>query len=692
MTARFADVLEISLAMSVVLAVLLALRPLLKKRLRAGAFYWVWLLAALRLCIPFNLSLPQAPVTVEAVPRAVYRVDTVNSNPGNHHYAALTEEEAASEEAAAENRPVDGGSIQDVYTPLFPLEGAVAALWLAGAGAFLAWHLAKYVRFRLRVRRWGAPAEDAALLARFEAAKAELGVKNLALLVCPAVGAPLVTGFVNPALLLPRETVSDGVLQHELIHTRRRDLWYKLLLLLSRSLHWFNPLVHWMAAAASRDLERSCDEAAVAGRDAAFRAVYGAAMLDAVEEGIEARAPLTTHFRGGKAAMKERLLSIASGGTRKKGVALVCAAALVISAGAAACSLGTAGEPRQLNGILDRENYALRGVGEYVAAFDAAGGFIVDLGDLTEPGEARPPAWGMIVSRYDPKWSMREDRLPDFAALVTTYGVEMFDDDGNPVLPAEAVAVTVEDLSCKIEDLEPDADVPLWTYKVLVERADGREELHTFYLMNQADPNNGIYDLWFDLSQVSREEAEAVRNTLVLGYDRTESPDGTRLLSIQPWGGDCMLYDISGEYPVALGQVSCSSGMSGGAVHSDPLWSPDGSRVAVTSTGRTIDAGMSFSFPIGPLPPELTHQKEGGLSGLTFAALNPEYQMGDAVGYPRCVPLAWSEDGLSLQYSWAWADTEGQLHEGTAWYCFDENGRFTEIRDVVENDVYPVHG
>ena len=25
-------------------------------------------------------------------------------------------------------------------------------------------------------------------------------------------------------------------------------------------------------------------------------------------------------------------------------------------------------------------------------------------------------------------------------------------------------------------------------------------------------------------------------------------------------------------------------------------------------------------------------------------------------------------------------------------YCFDENGRFTEIRDVVENDVYPVHG
>ncbi|MFQ7450216.1 MAG: M56 family metallopeptidase [Flavonifractor plautii] len=151
--------------------------------------------------------------------------------------------------------------------------------------------MAKYVRSRLRVRRWGAPAEDAALLARFEAAKAELGVKDLALLVCPAVGAPLVTGFVNPALLLPRETVSDGVLRHELIHTRRRDLWYKSAPAALPLPPLVQPLVHWMAAAASRDLERSCDEAAVAGRDAAFRAAYGAAMLDAVEEGIEARAP-----------------------------------------------------------------------------------------------------------------------------------------------------------------------------------------------------------------------------------------------------------------------------------------------------------------------------------------------------------------------------------------------------------------
>ena len=391
MTARFADVLEISLTMAVVLAVLLGLRPLLKEKLRAKAFYWVWLLAALRLCIPFNVSLPQAPVTVEAAPRqALVRVDTHRTNPGGTEYRVMTPLEAEQAQSAAYSAPrePDAPSAADRYTTVLTAGQLLALLWLTGAGVFLAWHLAKYVRFRLRVRRWGAPAEDAALLARFEEAKAELGVNNLALLICPAVGAPLVTGFVNPVLLLPREAVSDGVLRHELIHTRRRDLWYKLLLLLARALHWFNPLVHGMARAANRDLERACDEAAVAGRDAAFRAAYGAAMLDAVEEGIEARAPLTTHFKGGRAAMKERLLSIASGGKRKKGVALICAAALVISAGAAACSLGTE-EHRRLNGIFDQENYTLRGVGGYVAASQTDGSIVVELSDADE---GQPPA------------------------------------------------------------------------------------------------------------------------------------------------------------------------------------------------------------------------------------------------------------------------------------------------------------
>ena len=169
---------------------------------------------------------------------------------------------------------------------------------------------------------------------------------------------------------------------------------------------------------------------------------------------------------------------------------------------------------------------------------------------------------------------------------------------GNPVLPAEAVSLTAAQVQYMGEEPWEERQWPLYTYEVLVERSDGREELHTFYMINP------IHDLWFDLSQVSREEAEGVRDTLVLGHDRTESPDGTRLISIQPSGADCMLYDISGGAPCGPWGRSAA-----------PADSPEAR--SLIHSGRPITSGLqatvsngfrtSFAFPIGPFYPEMEH-------------------------------------------------------------------------------------
>lgn len=55
---------EITLTMSAVILLLLALGPVLAKRYKIRWRYWAWLAVAVRLLIPVNFSLPNAPVVL----------------------------------------------------------------------------------------------------------------------------------------------------------------------------------------------------------------------------------------------------------------------------------------------------------------------------------------------------------------------------------------------------------------------------------------------------------------------------------------------------------------------------------------------------------------------------------------------------------------------------------------------------
>lgn len=64
------------------------------------------------------------------------------------------------------------------------------------------------------------------------------------------------------------------ILKHELTHCKRKDLWFKGLLLWARALHFFNPFVHWMAHLAEKDMELSCDLVVMADCGMAEREAY----------------------------------------------------------------------------------------------------------------------------------------------------------------------------------------------------------------------------------------------------------------------------------------------------------------------------------------------------------------------------------------------------------------------------------
>lgn len=131
-------------------------------------------------------------------------------------------------------------------------------------------------------------------------------------------------GFIKPKILLPKESFPENqlefILKHELIHYKRKDVWYKCLVLFAASIHWFNPVVYLMTKAIGNQCEISCDAEVVQNADFNLRQQYCNAIINMVKNQSKLKVNLSNNFYGGKNGMKKRILSITD--TKKKTVGL----------------------------------------------------------------------------------------------------------------------------------------------------------------------------------------------------------------------------------------------------------------------------------------------------------------------------------------------------------------------------------
>jgi beta-lactamase regulating signal transducer with metallopeptidase domain len=139
-------------------------------------------------------------------------------------------------------------------------------VWMFGALACLADLVAGRVRARLLVRRSRA-VTDPRVCAMFEACRVLSGSpRGVGLRLAREPLIPFLDGLVRRVIVIPQSatTWSDvrlrAVLMHELAHARRWDAWSVLLIGVTRSLFWMNPLVWYGASEARREMEEACDD------------------------------------------------------------------------------------------------------------------------------------------------------------------------------------------------------------------------------------------------------------------------------------------------------------------------------------------------------------------------------------------------------------------------------------------------
>lgn len=334
------NLIQIGLTVSAAALVLFVLRRVLKKRYPARAICFVWALLAIRLLIPVQLTLPDAPVQVTPI-RAV----TVDMSPREEMQS--TAQAAAADETRTPRVSVYRGDEMWHEVPVgwnFPVAKIMFILWGAGILAFLGWQAYSYIGFVYLARETGQAAERDTLRRVFEEQKQSLGVRrDIPLVVTPAADCPMLAGFLRPALYLPDEALSEQeamfVFRHELTHYKRGDLWLKLLLTAAKTVHWFNPLVYLMARFAQEDIELACDDAVVRGMDSAQRRAYGETILRSAVAQVKKRA-LVSCFTGDKETLMRRFEGLFDKRAKKRGVALVVAAAVLVGSLGCAVSVG----------------------------------------------------------------------------------------------------------------------------------------------------------------------------------------------------------------------------------------------------------------------------------------------------------------------------------------------------------------
>ena len=397
------NLMQIGLTVSLAALVPLILRRLMKKRYPARMVCVVWAILALRLLIPVQLTLPQAPVQV--MPRTSY---VVQSDQTAFRQAGLpvtqTPARWVTGTQAQTLSAADTGTVKTV-----DITDILLTLWLAGVIACVLWQGIGYYRLIRSLKGTSQPVERADLHTILQEQCADLVIdREIPLRVSSAADCPMLAGFIHPTLYLPDERISRTdaafIFRHELTHYKHGDLWLKLLLLAARCLHWFNPLVHLIARFAQEDIEAACDDAVVRGHDGAYRRAYGETILRSAIAQAQKRKALVSCFGDDKKTLMRRFEGLFDKSVKKRGVALVVMIALLVGSLGCVVAVGEK-KPNQTT-----EERALMMANTFAQAYvdEDAEGFYKYLDPSSENAEGDTFSTGAAVykrytTRYEPE-------------------------------------------------------------------------------------------------------------------------------------------------------------------------------------------------------------------------------------------------------------------------------------------------
>jgi len=258
---------------SLLILFIIIIRPAALKRLPKDIFIFLWIVAMVRLLIPFDF------------PELINIYPAVNIQPVNNVSDIQRIIPVSISEFLELSQPVINNGISDkaaaVPAYISP-KMIIAVIWIAGSiitfAALVIPHIINMKRYKSAL-----PIENEFIS---EWKLQHILRRKYDIVYSDEVTTPFIYGLVKSIIVLPESIIDsdtktlDYVLTHEFTHIKYFDVVKKWLMLVTLCVHWFNPLVWLMRNLMNGDIEIACDEKVIKSKGITNKVYYASILVD----------------------------------------------------------------------------------------------------------------------------------------------------------------------------------------------------------------------------------------------------------------------------------------------------------------------------------------------------------------------------------------------------------------------------
>lgn len=314
--------LSLSVSGTLLLLLILGLKPLYKTRFSKRWQYYIWIIVALRFLLPFT---PDTTI----VGSLFEKPDTtavMNEIPTNTNVPASTDSDNSNTEPIQASRDI-------TVTMREPFNRYVCLffMWSIVALVLFVRKVTIYQSFTQYIKAGSTEVSDIKTLNLLSDCEEKLNIRTrVELSRNPLIASPIMIGFFRPRIVLPACELDDKELSyifvHELIHYKQRDMFYKWLIQIVVCAHWFNPFVYLLEKEVNKSCELSCDEKVISILDDKARREYGDTLISFLQSNNLYKSSLASvTLTEGAEQLKERLGAIMKFKKKSKGIIAITA-------------------------------------------------------------------------------------------------------------------------------------------------------------------------------------------------------------------------------------------------------------------------------------------------------------------------------------------------------------------------------